>query len=95
MRPFHTPLLALAVSLALILPAAAAEVTGGGTVTFVGFHIGERPVAGGMTLGQDHLRGVVLADDPANPLHMAAQDCIGGSIFGPAGDEDRARATAT
>jgi hypothetical protein len=73
----------------MILPGFAAEVTGGGTITFVGFHIGERPVAGGMTLGQDHLRGVVLADDPANPMHMAAHDCIGGSIFNPAGEEDK------
>ena len=83
------PALALALG-ALSLPAAAAEVTGAGTVTFVGFHIGDRPVAGNQSLGQDHLRGVILADDPANPLHMAAQDCIGSGIYAPDGAEDSA-----
>ena len=28
-----------------------------------------------------------MADDPANSLHMAAHDCIGGSIFNRAGEE--------
>ena len=39
-----------------------------------------------MNLGQDHLRGIILTDDPANPLNLSAHDCIGGGLFGPAGD---------
>ena len=49
-------------------------------------HIGDRPIAGGNALGQDHLRAIILADDPANPLNMAEHDCLGGSIIGPDGD---------
>jgi hypothetical protein len=73
----------------MILPGFAAEVTGGGTITFVGYHPGSPRGPGGMTLGQHPLRGGVLPDDPANPMHMAAHDCIGGSIFNPAGEEDK------
>ena len=89
MIPVRTLALALAMG-APALPAAAAEVTGAGTVTFVGLHVGDRPVAGDQVLGQDHFRGVILAEDPGNPLHMAAQDCIGGAIFAPDGTENGA-----
>ena len=60
--------------------AVSAEYSGSGTVTFVGNHIGSRGIANGNSLGQDHLRGVMIADDAANPLNLAAQDCIGSSI---------------
>jgi hypothetical protein len=71
----------------LAAAALGAEGSGGGTITYVGFHIGDRDVAGGSVLGQDHLRGVVLADDPAVPFHMSAQDCIGATVVGAGGAE--------
>ena len=67
-------------------PVRAAEITGSGTVTYVGRHIGDRPTAGGTGLGHDHLKGVILADDPENPMHMVEHDCLAGSLLGPEGD---------
>ena len=86
MFALRTTVLSLAAAGAISLPAAAAEVAGSGTVTYIFRHLGDRPIAGGNALGQDHLKAIILADDPANPLNMTEHDCLGGSIIGPNGD---------
>ena len=86
MFALRTTVLSLAAAGAISLPAAAAEVAGSGTVTYIFRHLGDRPIAGGNALGQDHLKAIILADDPTNPLNMTEHDCLGGSIIGPNGD---------
>ena len=81
-----TNLAALAGLVMASISAHAEDITGSGTVTYAGFHIGQRPIADGKGLGQDHLKGVILANDPSNPLHLAAQDCIGASIIDKKGN---------
>lgn len=86
MFALRTTVLSLAAAGAISLPAAAAEVASSGTVTYIFRHLGDRPIAGGNALGQDHLKAIILADDPTNPLNMTEHDCLGGSIIGPNGD---------
>ena len=65
--------------------AVAADGKGGGTATYVMTHIGDRPVAGGNMLGQDHLKGVMLADGGTGPFHLAVHDCLSSMVAGPDG----------
>ena len=62
--------------------ALAGDGKGSGTATYVSYHIGDRPVAGGNMLGQDHLKGVMLADGGTGPFHLAVQDCLSSMVAG-------------
>ena len=65
--------------------AVSAANAGGGTITYTINHIGDRPVAGGNMLGQDHYKGVMLANDAAPPFHLAAHDCLGSMVSNASG----------
>jgi hypothetical protein len=51
-----------------------------GTITFVGNHIESRGIAGENSLGQDRMKGVIIADDATSELHLADVDCFSSSI---------------
>jgi len=74
------PLAAIAVAAALALiaasgPAGAAEVKGAGTGTYTIRAIASHKLASGRKLRQSHLKGVLVAADPAHPFNLSTQDC--------------------
>lgn len=60
--------------------ATAGELNGKGTVTFSVTPVSSTPLASNTRHDEVRLKGVILADDPANPLHLSTQDCAGGSV---------------
>lgn len=76
---FLCRILALA-AIAAPLSAAAGEVTGKGTATYALTPVSSMPMADGTRHDEIRLKGVILADDAANPLHLSTHDCSGGAI---------------
>lgn len=84
MRGFQGPFLSAIVFVAGVTAAPAlADGSGHGTITYVNQRIGDRPIADGGLLAQNHLRGVVLGEGAGNIFHMTEQDCIGATIVAP------------
>jgi hypothetical protein len=75
---------ALALAMAGLVAGAAAqaaEESGGGTVTYVPVSSETTTLPNGDTLVRDHVKGVVMADDPAAPYHLASQDCMSTAVI--------------
>ena len=75
--------------------AAAGEMTGSGTVTYVVTPLSSTKLGNGNTVVRLYLKGVVLAGDTGNPLHLASQDCTGSSLIGKTGKQLRAGGSCT
>jgi hypothetical protein len=56
-------------------PATSGEIKASGTLTFVRTQFEQIPLAGGKFLSEMHLKGVLSANDPSIPLHLASEDC--------------------
>jgi hypothetical protein len=54
----------------------AKEIKVGGTVTYVVVSEESSKLPDGRTVLRLHDKGIVLADDPKSPLHLAAEDCF-------------------
>lgn len=67
--------------------AIAAEYKASGTVTYVPISTAVTQIAGGRSLVKSHIKGVILANDPANPIHLSAQDCDGATILAADGQQ--------
>lgn len=60
--------------------ATAGEMKDTGTVTYQTTQISQSPVAGGKILAEIRRTGVVVANNPPHPFHLASQDCLGAEI---------------
>ena len=67
--------------------ALAAEYKGSGTVTYVPVATAVTQITGGRSLVKSHIKGVILADDTTNPIHLSAQDCDGVTIIAADGKQ--------
>jgi beta-xylosidase len=67
--------------------ALAAEYMGSGTVTYVPASTAVTQLAGGRSLIKSHIKGVILSNDTANPIHLSAQDCDGATILAADGKQ--------
>ncbi len=67
--------------------AVAAETQLTGMVVYQVTPLSSVKLANGDTLQQSHLKGVILADEPAVLLDQNRQDCTGSSVTGPDGAE--------
>lgn len=74
-----------AVAAAFVSPAAATDYKGSGTATYVVVDSDTVAFAGGAMKQRLRLKGVIVADDPANPINLSAQDCGGSIVVGADG----------
>lgn len=88
---FEKPFTILSASLiagALVTTSAvAAEFKDSGTVTYVPISTAVTKLANGGSLIKSHIKGVILANDTANPIHLSAQDCDGAAILAATGQQ--------
>ena len=68
-------------------PTIAAEYKASGTVTYVPVSTAVRQIAGGRSVVKSHIKGVILANDTASPIHLSAQDCDGTTILAADGKQ--------
>jgi hypothetical protein len=61
-------------------PVAAGEMKDTGTVTYQTTQLTHSPLAGGKFLTEVRRTGVVVANNPPHPFHLASQDCLGTEI---------------
>lgn len=66
---------ALAAVAGLTVSATAGEMKGEGTASYIMHRIAATRLADGRTLSQAHLKGVILAADPAWPFNLSSEDC--------------------
>ena len=74
-----------AILAAALSPAGAADYKGSGTATMTTVDSDAVTFAGGAVKQRIRLKGVILADDPASPIHLSAQDCGGSIVVGTDG----------
>lgn len=75
---------ALALAMAGLLPITAAQATemsGSGSVTYVPVSSESSTLPNGDTLVRDHVKGVMISDDPSAPYHLASQDCMSTAVI--------------
>lgn len=86
MKPVWTKVLgAGAIVAAATSPVAAADYKGSGTATYVTTDSDTVSFAGGAVKQRFRLKGVIVADDPTNPIHLSAHDCGGSVVVGTDG----------
>ena len=86
MLPAWTGILgAGAIVAAAVSPVMSAEFKGSGTVTYVMVDTDTVKFASGSSKQRINMKGVIVADDPSNPIHLSAQDCAGSLVVGPDG----------
>jgi hypothetical protein len=80
MKPFWTNVFGAGAILAAgLVPVLGADYQASGTATFTTVDSDAVTFGSGAVKQRIRLKGVILADDPTNPLHLSAQDC-GGSV---------------
>ncbi len=89
-KPFSVLSASLIAGAWLATSAVAAEVKGSGTVTYVPVATAVTKLASGGSLIKSHIKGVILANDTASPIHLAAQDCDGVTILAASGQQTAA-----
>jgi len=77
----------LAAGALLASSAIAAEYKESGTVTYVPVSTAVTQIAGGRSMVKTHIKGIILANDTANPIHLSAHDCDGATILAPDGKQ--------
>ena len=65
----------------LAAPAEAGEEKGSGTATYAPAAVETVQLANGSSVQRSHIKGIVLASDPSNSLHLASQDCFGTTLI--------------
>jgi hypothetical protein len=69
----------------LAAPATAGDEKGSGTVTYGPAEVENAWLPDGSMLQRSHIKGIVLADDPSNSIHLASQDCFGTTVIAEGG----------
>lgn len=80
-----TRLILLLAALAVAPAASAQPRPTSGYVVYIPDGASAMALADGRSLSHGTLRGVLLADDPASPLHLMTHDCTGTDVLGPDG----------
>ena len=84
-------LLALAVMALVLAPLALAQtMEESGHAVYVTQSDKKMPMPDGRMLGSNHIAGVLLADDPSSPLHLATHDCTGSYVVAAEGGPPQA-----
>ena len=88
MSRISTQLLVVILAFFLLVPAAFAQMedTSPATVTYAAEWQEFTEFPGGFTAMRDHLKGVILSEDPMSPIHLNTQDCFGNNILDSEGN---------